>query len=60
MERGGLWGGVSKCKGSEACLVDGKKDRRQLEQGEGLCPLGSGGNEVRKAGRDLLIALGTM
>lgn len=60
MERGGLWGDVSKCKGPEACPVNGKKDQGQLEQGEGLRPLGSGRNEVRKAGRDLLIALGTM
>lgn len=32
VEIGGLWGGASKCKGSEACLVAGKKGHGQLEQ----------------------------
>lgn len=43
---------------AQARLVDGKKDHRRLEQCGGLCPLGSGGSEVREVGRGLLIAWG--
>lgn len=40
--------------------MDGKKDHGWLEQREGLCPLGSGGKEVREVARDLLLALEAM
>lgn len=47
VEIGGFWGGASKCKGPEACLMGRKKGHGWLEQTGGLGPLGGGGDKVR-------------
>lgn len=52
VEIGGFWGGASKCKGPEVCLMGRKKGHGQLEQTGGL-----GGGQHQRVGRDLLIAL---
>lgn len=45
VEIGAFWGGASKCKGPEVCLMGRKKGRGQLEQTGGL-----GGGGTRSEG----------
>lgn len=52
VEIGAFWGGASKCKSPEVCLMGRKKGRGQLEQTGGLA-----GGQGQRVGGDLLIAL---